>query len=114
MPVSIAILIFTFIYALVIYPKRNILIKPRYLICGNTIFYYKNINKIVFNHDSGLLLIYTDNKEVFRLEKELFPTNARKPDKISKNKNNKFKKVSDKIIDNIKKASPNAEFHGVS
>lgn len=110
-PTSIFIFIFTIIYAIVIYPKRNILITSRYLICGNTIFYYKNINKIVLNYNSGILLIYSDDKEVFRLEKELFPTNARKPLKITNNKNNKFKKVSDKIIDNIKKAAPDVELH---
>lgn len=114
LPISIFLIIFTFIYILVIYPKRNIYLASRYLICGNTIFYYKNINKIVLNSNSGILTLYSDGKEIFSLEKRLFPTNARKPNKISNNKNLKFSKVSVKIINKITNASPNVELIGVN
>lgn len=113
-PVMIAFLILTLIYTLIVFPKRNIYLTSRYLICGNTIFYYQNINKISLNSNSGTLHIYSDGKEIFKLEKELFPTNARKTDKIANNKNNKFKKVSDKIINKIMESSPDVEIHGVS
>ncbi|MEK7433662.1 MAG: hypothetical protein AABZ74_11060 [Cyanobacteriota bacterium] len=113
LPISIGILIFTFIYSLITYPKKTIFLSSRYLICGNTIFYYKNIDKIVLNTNSGILSIYSEDKEVFKLDKNLIPTNARKQHKIDANKNNKFKKLSDKIIDKIKNASPNVELHGV-
>lgn len=114
LPISIFLIIFTFIYTLVMYPKRNIYLASRYFICGNTIFYYQNINKVVLNSNSGILTLYSDDKEVFSLEKGLFPTSARKPNKILNNKNLKFSKVSAKIIDKITNASPNVELIGVN
>ncbi|MFN8672989.1 MAG: hypothetical protein U0457_13040 [Candidatus Sericytochromatia bacterium] len=112
-PLSIFMLIFTFIYYLIIYPKRYLFLANRYFICGNSIIYYSNINKIVLNKSTGLLLLYNENNLLFKLEKDLFPTNARKMHKIENNKSNKFKKISEKIISKIKEFSPNVKMEGV-
>jgi len=113
LPLGIFLLVVTLIYLAVIFPRRVISLSPRYLICGNSIFYYKNIDKLVLNQHGGILLIYSKGKLVFRLESELFITNARKIDKIQNNKNNKFKKIADKIINNIINASPDVKLEGI-
>ena len=43
---------------------------------------------------------------VLRLERDKFPTNARKPDKITRNKATKFEKVSARIVEHVRKAAP--------
>lgn len=108
--IGIILAIISQIYIGLSYPKRTIKLNSRYLICGKTIIYYKNITKIILNKNLGLLLLYSGDNLVFKLEKELFPTNARKPDKIINNKNKKFEKVSDKIINKIIKTSPDVKF----
>lgn len=108
--IGIILSVISLIYIGISYPKRTIKVESRYLICGKTIVYYKNINRIVLNKYLGLLLLYSGDNLVFKLEKELFPTNARKPDKIINNKNKKFEKVSDKIINKIIKTSPDVKF----
>lgn len=112
--ISIALLVITFIYTLIVLPKRNLYLAPRYLICGNTIFYYKDITKMTLNSNLGLLIIYSEGREIFRLEKDLFPTNARKTDKIINNKKNKFKKISEKIIGKITSVLPNVELERIN
>ena len=46
------------------------------------------------------------------LERDKFPTGARKADKIKKNKAAKFDKVSSKIIEKVKKAAPRVDMIG--
>lgn len=108
--IGIILSVISLIYIGISYPQRTIKVDSRYLICGKTIVYYKNINRIVLNKHLGVLLLYSGDNLIFKLEKELFPTNARKPDKIINNKNKKFEKVSDKIINKIIKTSPDVKF----
>ena len=49
----------------------------------------------------------------FVLERERFPTNARKTGKIAHNRAVKFDKVSAKIVEKVCKASPAVERLGV-
>ena len=46
--------------------------------------------------------------EVPQVERERFPTNARKKDKIAINKAAKFSKVSARIVEKVRRATPEA------
>ena len=48
----------------------------------------------------------------FAIERERFPTNARKTAKIAANKEAKFAKVAEKLIAKIRHASPAVEVSG--
>lgn len=41
------------------------------------------------------------------IDREKFPTNANKPHKITNNKNKKFQKVTEKIVNKTKQVNPN-------
>ncbi|EIJ41234.1 hypothetical protein BegalDRAFT_0314 [Beggiatoa alba B18LD] len=106
-------LLFLFICFIIIYPlylshrraiPYKIYIEQRYFVCGNTLLYYKDITKILITN-SDISIYSTCNPKIFKIEKDLFPTNARKPEKIINNKNKKFNSVVDKIINNILKVS---------
>ena len=104
-PFGILVGVFGFIVAAIQWPKRRISLGPRYLICGNTVIYYGNVHRMVLNPGRELVLQWGENG-IFRLERERFPTNARKKPKIEKNKTAKFEKVSGKIIERVAHAAP--------
>ena len=54
----------------------------------------------------GTLELFGADGQVLRLERDKFPTNARKADKITKNKATKFEKVSSRIIERVLHAAP--------
>ena len=86
---------------------RYLQIGPRYLLCGDTILYYANVQRMVLARAQGRLSLYgTDKNQPLVIERSEFPTNARKPDKIAKNKDAKFDKVSARIIESVLKAAP--------
>lgn len=89
--------------------KRQITIGSRYLICGDTIVYFGNVSHVLLEEDKGKLSLKNMNGPVFVLEREKFPTNARKTDKIKKNMDAKFIKVSERIINRITSISPTIE-----
>lgn len=93
--------------------QRQLLLGPRYLLCGKQIVYYGNVKRLALARAAGLLKVYSHNGQVFVLERDKFPTGARKADKISKNKAAKFDKVSDKIIEKVRQAAPDADLTGV-
>jgi hypothetical protein len=86
---------------------------PRYLLCGQTIVYYANVKRLTLSRGTGTLRVQSNNGQSFVLERDKFPTNARKADKIQKNKAAKFDKVADKIIDKVRKATTSADLIGV-
>jgi hypothetical protein len=90
-------------------PKKQILVGPRYLICGAEILYYANVVSGNLDSNHGVLRLATASGQEFRLEKNRFPTNARKDFKIELNKNAKFAKVSGKILTKVRKFSPQAQ-----
>lgn len=92
---------------------RQLHLGPRYLLCGNTIIYYANVKRMVLSSAQGRLRVDTLSGSSLVLESEKFPTNARKADKISKNKAAKFDKVSAKIIEKVRKANSNVELSGI-
>lgn len=105
-----------FVVPLVIYfsTPRKLLIGPRYLICGRAIVYYGNVVHVALDENEGILRLRSANDREFVLERGKFPTNARKTDKIARNKAAKFGKVSAKLIEKILRASPAVELVGIS
>ena len=86
---------------------RYLQIGPRYLLCGDTILYYGNVQRMVLAKAEGRLTLYGAGKgKPLVIERSKFPTNARKPDKIAKNKDTKFEKVSARIVGHVLQAVP--------
>jgi hypothetical protein len=86
---------------------RYLQIGPRYLLCGDTILYYGNVQRMVLAKAEGRLALYGTGKgQPLVIERSKFPTNARKPDKIAKNKDTKFEKVSSRIVGHVLQAAP--------
>ena len=92
--------------------SRQLLLGPRYLLCGKTIVYYANVNRLTLSGANGTLRLQSQNGKSFVLERDKFPTGARKADKIKKNKAAKFDKVSSKIIEKVRKAAPKVDLIG--
>jgi len=88
---------------------RQIAIGPRYLLCGNDIVYFGNIDRVVLDEARGRMTLQAGERPCFVLEREKFPTNARKTDKIAANKAAKFAKVSGKLLERVRHASPAVE-----
>ena len=107
-------IVLTVIGAIVIgkkWPKRQINLGPRYFVCGDTVAYYKNVQRMAMR--PGHLVLFWGDKQSFKLEQQRFPTNARKQQKISANKAQKFAKVSYRIIDRVLAESPKVELVGI-
>lgn len=88
--------------------KTELLLGPRYLLCGNTLVYYANVKRLNLSRNAGTLQMQSQNGKTFTLVRDKFPTNARKPEKIKINKSAKFDKAVDKIIDKVSRAAPDA------
>lgn len=91
---------------------RQLLIGPRYLLCGNAIVYFGNVKRMTLTRSQGKLRLECTNGKAFVLERDKFPTGARKSDKIAKNKAKKFDKVSGKIMEKVHAASANVVMIG--
>lgn len=107
------LLVFPFGFALLLVPlvarfsaDCHLQIGPRYLLCGDTIVYYGNVRRLILFRSKGVLVLHSANGTVLMLERDKFPTSARKPDKIKKNKAAKFEKVSNRIIERVNRAAP--------
>lgn len=88
---------------------KRIILTPRYVLCGDKVVYYHNISTIKLDNHSGKMLINCHGVSInMVIDKEKFPTNANKPHKIARNKKEKFKKVSDKIISKTRALNPTA------
>lgn len=92
---------------------RKLSLGTRYLLCGNSIVYYANVARLTLSEAQGTLRVESRNGQVFVLDREKFPTGARKSDKVARNKAAKFGKVAGKIVDKVRKAAPGAELVGV-
>jgi hypothetical protein len=88
-------------------------IGPRYLICGETIVYFGNINAVTLDAAAGQLCLSPANARRFMLERDKFPTSARKAHKVKVNQAAKFDKVTAKLIQKVLKASPMVELSGI-
>ena len=86
--------------------QRYLQIGPRYLLCGDTIVYYGNVRRMVLSRSVGTLALHCASGPPLLLVRDKFPTNARKADKITKNKADKFEKASARIIERVLRAAP--------
>ena len=86
---------------------------PRYLLCGDTIVYYANVRRMVRSRSMGTLGLHCASGTVLLLDRDQFPTNARKADKIAKNKAAKFEKASARIIERVIHAAPGTPLEDV-
>ncbi len=107
MAVNFVFGILTLVLPVIIYLTRSRLLKlgPRYLLCGDRIIYYANVKEANLSEAEGTLTLITRRGEPFKIEREKFPTSARKPHKIAINKTAKFNKVSARIIEKVGKFS---------
>lgn len=85
---------------------KQLLVGSRYLICGPYIVYYANVTKLSLSEKQGTLRLQSANGKSLLIEREKFPTGARKAHKVKFNKANKFNKISAKIIKQVQQASP--------
>ena len=93
------------------WPKRRIRLGARWLLCGDRIVYYGNVSRMELK--PGRTLALYSGKKQFVLERDRFPTNAKKSHKIAANKDKKFAKVSGMIIRHVLNASPKVELKGI-
>ena len=84
---------------------RTLVLGPRYLICGDQIIYYANVTELKLSEVDGTLSLQTGKAVPFVIERERFPTNARKKDKIAANKAAKFNKVVARVTEKVRRAS---------
>ena len=92
---------------------RYLQLGPRYLLCGDTIVYYGNVRRLIRSRSMGTLALHCASGTVLLLERDKFPTSARKPDKIQKNKAAKFEKVSSRLIERVARAAPGTALEDV-
>lgn len=92
---------------------KMLYVGPRYLICGDTIVYFGNVNAMALDASAGTLSLVPANARRFTLERDKFPTSARKAPKVKANQSAKFDKLSTKLIQKVLKASPQVELSGI-
>jgi hypothetical protein len=92
---------------------RQLQLGPRYLLCGKAIVYYANVRRLALSRAQGSLRLQSANGQVFVLERDKFPTGARKTEKIARNKADKFEKVSVKIVEKVRRAAADVRLVGV-
>ena len=88
--------------------SAGLIISQRYFICGEKIWYYHNLQKIVLSADL-CLTIYHQNGHKLIIKSTLFPSNARKDLKIKRHQGSKFGKAADKLISKAVIAKPELE-----
>lgn len=88
--------------------SKGLMIGPRYLICGASILYYRNLARIELQ-STGTLDLLDQSGNQLRIEKAKFPTGARKTDKIERNTAAKFSKAAGKIIQKVAAIAPDVE-----
>lgn len=91
--------------------ENGLMIGPRYLICGNTILYYRNLRRVA-SSARGVLELYGSTGAPLRIEQGRFPTDARKTDKIERNTRAKFDKASALIVERARAQVPEVEVVG--
>lgn len=101
MVISLFILVFT---------RKKLLVNARYLICGEHIVYFANVVRVERDDSAGKLCLVSADGSKLLLERNKFPTNARKADKIARNRAAKFDKVAKHLTERVRQASPAADF----
>ena len=110
-PLGIVALFIAIAVSATLWPKRRILLGSRYMLCGNTILFYRNVRALKLV--PGKVLTIQSEGKVLKVERERFPTGARKAHKIEANTRAKFDKVAVKIIQRVVQARPSVELRGI-
>lgn len=104
-------LIFGLVQSGIFGAARQLELYPRYLLCGSQVVYFQSVKEARLMAESGELVLTYDNGRglrQFKLERDRFPTGARKEHKILANKDKKFRKVAGKIIAAVQQQAPEA------
>jgi len=104
-PVGAALLVVP-LFAWVAAP-RQLLLGPRYLLCGNTIVYFGNVKRMTLSHAHGKLRLECTNGMAFVLERRRFPRSVLAVEKLVKSKATRFDKLAGKIIAQARATSAN-------
>lgn len=94
--------------------SKKLFVGPRYLLCGSEIVYFANVDRVDRDEIAGTLRLSVADGRSFVLERDKFPSNARKEDKIRRNQAAKFAKAAEQVVGRIRAANPAAviEYHG--
>lgn len=87
---------------------RQLLLGPRYLLCGNTIVYFGNVKRMTLSRAHGKLRLECTNGTTFVLERRRFPRSVYAVEKIVKIQATRFEKLATKIITQVHATSANA------
>jgi len=98
-----------FLYSSIGKKNESITLDMKFMIIGNDIVWYQNIEKVVAHKERRELYLDIKGTRRIRICSTNFPTNAKKDFKIKKNQDGKFFKVSQKIIDKVQAASPKTQ-----
>ncbi len=82
---------------------------PRYLLCGPEVVYFGQVARVEVHRHQGTLKLHLPAGRTWVLERERFPTNARKAPKVAANKEKKFHSLVEKLVAKVQKANPGAE-----
>jgi hypothetical protein len=93
-------------YAVTSRVSGQIVIGRRFVVVGQDIFYYRNLSQVKVDAAKQTLALFKGSFPVCVIKAEAFPTNARKDDKIAKNRRAKFAKVESKLLARILQAAP--------
>lgn len=114
-PFALPVTIFFGAVALILFFRsdKKLYVGPRYLICGEKILYYANVQRITLDERKGELHLWSQAGRALCIERSRCPTNARKSDKIARNQALKFGKLSGRIIERVLRAVPAVETSGI-
>lgn len=87
---------------------RQLLLGPRYLLCGNTIIYFGNVKRMTLSPTLGKLRLECTSGTAFVLERRRFPRSTRMAENLLKSKTTRFDRLSARIIEQVRAASANA------
>ncbi len=87
---------------------RQLLLGPRYLLCGNTIVYFGNVKRMTLLPAHGKLRLECTNGVAFVLERHRFPSRLRMVEMLVKSRASRFDTLSTRIIAHVRAASANA------
>ncbi len=87
---------------------RQLLVGPRYLLCGNTIVYFGNVKRMTLSPALGKLRLECTSGTAFVLERRRFPRSTRTAENLLKHKTNRFERLSAMVIERVHAASANA------
>ncbi len=85
-------------------------VSSRYLIMGDRIIYYNNLEEVVVKSSPQRYELIPKNGSKHSIHASSFPTGARKEWKIAKNRKEKFDKITGKISNHIRENAPHVTF----